>query len=733
MNALPVGPQQVADSDSLACYFDDLERWGFDIAYSAYRAFDYADVIGEFRDAYTAFTREARRRGFPSCIQIQSTVCAGDKIGIEEAQYDAANNPERRGEKEFFASFSSDAWRQYLEDLTTLFVQEYGFDYVVFEEPIYRVDIPGSKDRFHAKFAAANPAVRYPDERRESAEYLLVQQAKTEALLGFCGDLAAHAKAVGAKKVGIMPWFFIPTIENASPDTLNPSCDIARIAQLPDNDFLVVRMQPDNIIAKTMRTGDDISDSPLLYYVEVAAHAVGKEIIAVSNPTDEHADHPKLPLIPFDFYRDCTLSAFAAAPCGFTRHWYGQNHGKDDKHMEVLSEAARYATRFGEPKSPVAFVFSYSGTRHAQPFTYETVFPYYWALARHMASEAKVPMLTFYADTLEQSLRDHPEVQVLVLEEHFPLSVEQMMAISRWWQVPEKRSVVAFGSGTGFNADVSFPGRQPCGRSFPGVFELIGLRQEDDPVYEADKPIALRDTARIKRCAFLGDDLSAHSAYVANVRRVFGSRAVVLYEADMDEPKLPVVAEWRDRSSLALFCGFGLSPDTVSSAAKAISYVLKEVDAPTALIDSCSDGILWSTNKNDYVVISNLSDKSGRAVGHPGRANFWDCLEHKLVAEADPVLEIGPKSFRVLRLVRRRSKFLDIIGVSHLRHLIDGAGRAEIEIIAGRQTTFVLRASPNEILVDGRACPITQEVINGIYHVTLQQCPPGERRISLRW
>ncbi len=556
MNALPVGPEQVAEADARTKYFDDLQRWGFDIAYNAFYAHAYDDVVGKFKEPYTAFAKEARRRGYPACIQIQSTVCAGDRVGIEEAQYNLDNQPERAAGGGFFASFSSQAWQNCLNDLTDIFVKEYGYDYVVFEEPMYRVDIPGSKDRFYADFVANNPDVTYPDHRRETSAYLKVQQAKADALVDFYQGLVEHAKAAGAKKVGIMPWFFIPIAENTPPETLNPACDTARLARIPGVDMLLARMQPDNVYCDHMRTGDDMCNSPRLYYTEVGAHASGKDLIAVNNPTNEHTDHPALPLIPFDFFRDATLCSLAASPCGFTRHWYGQNYGKDDQHMGLLAEAAKYANRLGNPTSPVAFVFSYSGTRHAEPFTYETVFPYYWALARHMAHQAHVPMLTFYADTLEQNLADHTEVKVLVLDEHFPLSVDQMMVISRWWRAHAKRSVVAFGSGLGFVSDVESAGEQPCGGSFPGVFELIGLRQEENPQFESDQPIRLNDVSRIRRSAFLAPDCSLDIPRIANVRRVFGSRANVLYETQMGDTEIPVVTEWRDRSTLAIFCGF---------------------------------------------------------------------------------------------------------------------------------------------------------------------------------
>lgn len=733
MNALPVGPEQMADAEIRTRYFEDLEKWGFDLPYIAYYAFSFEDVTDKYKQAYTEFAAEAKKRGYPACIQIQITVCAGDKVGIEDAQYDIENNPVVRDDGKFFASFSSDAWRDYLEELTTIFVRQYGYDWVIFEEPMYDVDIPGSKDKFYSRFIEDNPDVQYPTKRDETTEYLKVQEVKADTLVKFCHDLSSHAKSVGAKRTGVMPWFFIPTIENTPKETLNPSCNINRIAQIPELDMLVVRMQPDNIYCETMRTGDDLWKSPKLYYAETMAHALGKDLIVVSNPTDEHAENYSLPLIPIDFFRDSILSTIAAAPSGLTRHWYQQNYGKDTEHMKLFAEANSFTSRLGRANSPVAFVFSYSGTRHSEPYTYETVFPFYWTLAKRLMLEDHMPMLTFFADTLEENLAQHPEVQVLILDEHFPLSMDQMMVISRWWQNTAKRAVVAFGSGLGYVADVNQAGLQPCGRSFPGVFELIGLKQEDEPVYKTEAPISLRDTSRIRRSAFLGGEMTLDLTAIANVRRVFGSRANVLYEAGVEDTKIPVVAEWRDRATLAVFCGFGISDNTAEAAEKAIQYALKEVDAPPFILDSCTEGILWNINRNNYIIISNLSDKEGQVVGRPGRANFWDCREQKMLSDGDVTLNIAPKSFKVYREVGRRSKFFDILGISSLGNLIDGAGRADIEILAGKKTVLVLRASPREIAVDGKPSTISQEIKNGAYHVTLLQCPPGERRITLKW
>lgn len=734
MNALPVGPEQVENAGSREHYFTDLERWGFDVAYNAFYAHSYADVTDRLQDAYSGLAAEAKRRGYPSCIQMQSTVCAGDTIGIEEAQYDLQNNPVRFGENGFFASFSSEAWKEYLKELVTIFVRQYRYEWVVFEEPMYRVDIPGPKDRFYEDFVRKHPNVRYPSKRDETPEYLTIQQEKADALVAFYSELAAHAKSVGAKKVGIMPWFFIPTIENTPEGTLNTSCSIGRLARIPEVDFLVARMQPDNIYCGVMRTGDDYEKSPLLYYTEVMAHTLGKEVIAVSNPTDEHTDYPACPLIPPDFYRDATLAALAAAPNGFTRHWYGQNYGKDDAHMDVLTKAASAATRLGHPIAPIAFVFSSGGMIHAKPNTYETAFSHYWALAKQLAFEAHLPMLTFHAETLARNLADHPEVRVLIFEEHFPLSVEQMMVINNWWQGPDRRAMIAFGSGVGYSSDVALAGEQPCAGSFPGVFELIGLRQdEEDLQYETGAKLAVRDVSRVRRSAFLDGDISDSLLRIANVRRVFGSRADVLYDTGEGDNKIPVVAEWHDRTALAIFCGFGLSDETASAAEKAVRYALREVDTWPLIVDSCSKGMLWNINRNDFLVLSNISDEEGSVTVNPGRATLWDCMEQNMLPEDCKTVTVPPRSFRLLRVVGRRSKFLDVLGCSCLRKLTDGAGRAEIELLAGRQTTFVLRSSPREITVDGRSSTITQQVVNGAYHVTLQQCNPGERKIHLKW
>jgi hypothetical protein len=712
MNALPVQPQQVANADQRLRYFDDLDRWGFEIAYCAFNAY-LCDDIDKLSDSYAGFVTEAHKRGYPACVQIQSSICAASGVGIEEAQFDAKNNPVKFKENCFFASFASDAWKDHLKELTSQFIKRYGFDYVVFDEPMISVDIPGPNDRFYAKYVANNPNVKYPKSREETTEYLMVQDAKARCVGEFYSDLVAHAKSVGAKKAGIIPCSFIPTANSAT----NVFCNTGQIAQIPGLDFLIAKAHQDDNTTK-------------LGYIEVMAHALGKDLIVLCDPIKESDD--SLGLVPFDIYRDTTLACLAAAPCGFARYWYSQDYGNDSTHMEVLTSAAEASRRLGRPKSPVAFVFSCSGARHVEPLTYEGAFSHYMALAGQLAFNAHIPMLTFHADTLDKDLNEHPEVQLLIFEEHFPMSVEQMLVIRNWWQSSEKRAAITFGSGAGFNADLNLPGPQPCALSQPGMLELIGLRQEEDLTITFDEPVEINDVSRVRRSAFLQDE-PVKVKQIADVRRIFGSRASVLYEVDAQDTKVPVVAEWRDRSTLAVFCGFGLSSETAPMAEKAIKYVLREVGAPNFMIDSCSQGVLWNENAANYLIISNVSDSEGLAVGRPGRANLWDVMEERLLPDGDPQIKVVPHSFKLYRIVGRRSKFLDVQGALCLRKLMDGSGRAEIELLAGQKTMFVLRSSPREIIVDGKPCTVSQEVKDGVYYVTLLQCRPGEHNITLKW
>ncbi len=727
MNVLPVRPHLVQNSEQRRSYFDYLEKLGFSWACISYCALSRRQLRGEYKGIYGGFATQAREEGYTACIRIHVSLGAEDAIGISEAQRDTDDNPVT-AQGGFFVSMASDAWVAHVKELLDFFIGEIGYQCVIFEGLDFQCDVPGPSDPLSARFALLHPGMQYPPPRSETPEYLMLQHEKALTVMQFCAQLAMHAKSRGACLVGIVPQSFIPADGHAP----SSGCEAALLARIPEVDFVASGLSPEELLNVGAQTLDEMQHSPLLFYTEAMALASGKGTIVLGGRSSCRGDIPAEKKMSDVYLRDCMNAALAGDSCGIMVEWNGEDSPSEDC-RDVLADEAVCSGRLGQPKAPVAFVFSYCGTRHVEPHSCMDVFRAYWSLAKPMAFSERIPMLTFHAETLRDDLAAHPEVQLLVFDDHFPLNVEQMLAIRDWWQGTHRRAAIAFGVGQGYAADVNAPGLQPSASAYPGMFELIGLKHEEDDVVLFDHPVALKDVSRVRRSAFLGSDPPERISAIAGVKRVFGSRANILYEAELDGLRVPVVAEWRDRMTLAVFCGFGLSPETSDMAVKAVRYALSEIDAPPPIVDSCTDGIVWSVNRNDYVVISNLSDTQGSAVGRPGRANFWDLREHGMLPDGDPLITVDPHSFRAFRVVGRRSKFLDVVGCPCLRSLTDGTGRAEIDLVAGKTTAFVLKNSPREIYVDGRPSTITQKIVDGVYHVTLQQCPPGECRISLRW
>lgn len=723
MNLLTAKPEAVADQNGLGTYFDQLEQYGLDVACISFCALSHDKLIGPYKDIYSGFNDEAQKINRLACISINTSISAGDKVDISQAQYDSKNNPLLHP-LGFYASFASGAWLDYIKSIIVFFIGELGYPMVVFDGIEYRVDIPGTSDVFREEFAARRGSLTYPAAKEESTSYLAVQQTKANLLKDFCSQIAACAKSAGAQNVGIALCGFLPEKESASECAPYSGCDGLLLSRLADVDFVVFKTPPHLLHADYLRINTQ-EDAPQAVFSRVLAFSSGKSTIAFGG-----CDSLKESMTAAELDEDIIIrsinAAVAANSCGFCLPIpvLGIN--------ESLCTTAEYTSRLGKPFSPVAFVFSCSGARHAPPNSYELVLDSYRMFVERMAFEAKIPVLTFHAETLEQDLAAHPEVRVLVFDEHFPLSAEQMTVIREWWEDNGKRAAIAFGLGQGFSANVEEPGLQPSGRAYPGMLELIGLKQEE-PVIEFDQPAPLIEVSRVRKSAFLAAAEPVLVDAVAGMRRVFGSRANLLYEVECGANRVPVVAEWRDRLTLALFCGFGLSRSTVDMAIKAVGYALKETDVPQPIMSSLSEDMIWCCNRHNYIVLANLSDHESSAVGNPGRAGFWDCRERRMLDDGSPEIKVAPNSIRVLRMVGRRSKFLDVVGCLCLKSLLDGAGRAEIDLITGRKTTFILRSSPREILVDGKSSAITQEVIDGVYYVTLQQCSSGNHRISLRW
>ena len=91
MNVLPTSPDGAASSEQIEQYFTDMKRWNFDVAYTAFYAFPLKEVNGPFKKPYQDFAKYAHDKGYPACVQIQSTVGFLDDVDIENAQYYSDN------------------------------------------------------------------------------------------------------------------------------------------------------------------------------------------------------------------------------------------------------------------------------------------------------------------------------------------------------------------------------------------------------------------------------------------------------------------------------------------------------------------------------------------------------------------------------------------------------------------------------------------------------------------
>ena len=365
MNILPTSPDQTRTEADILQYFHDMNEWNFDVAYSAFYAFPNEKLVGEYKESYINFAKIAKEKNIPSCVQIQSTVGFLDSPDLlEAAQCFADNEPflyahfSEYGKKNFFGSFASEKWFEYVMNVART-LREYGFEWVVFEEPMFLPNIPGTKDPFYKVFKERYPDLEYPTRMAESPAYLKLQALKIEVMEDFYKRCVLEAKKMGYSKVGIMPWFFTPTYENTPLENWVSACDLGRITFLPELDFIIVRMQPDNIWAEAMVSSGGES-LPRMGYSENLSQALGKPTIAVNNPTNEHVVPNQIgtkDLLDYEYFARFTLSAFAAAPSGMSRHWYGKNYEMDEKHMDLYTRCNPFLGRLGGAVSPVALVF----------------------------------------------------------------------------------------------------------------------------------------------------------------------------------------------------------------------------------------------------------------------------------------------------------------------------------------------------------------------------------------
>jgi hypothetical protein len=525
--------------------------------------------------------------------------------------------------------------------------------------------------------------------------------------------------------VGAAPWPFTPIAADPSPKTLNVSSDIGRIAAIEGLDFLVSTLTQDRIYAGAARTGEDMQSSPLLIYSEILAHALGKPVIASSGGVPETQSSA----VPPEVFQKGLLASMAASPNGISALW-SEGIGKEG---HLLASVNEYVSRLVNPVSPVGFLFSQRGARHAKPHTYETVWQFYWALAKQLLFTEKLPMRLVHADALAKSLESNSELQLIVMEEHFPLSIAQAQILRQWWNAAPGRGILIFGSGVGYSADNDRPGEQPLAQAFSEIFQMLGVRQTSDiriPV--AGGKLRLKHIARTVKTAFLGEHSEIETDAIASVERIFGSRSVVLYADEAAET--PVIVRYTVGETLGLFCGLGLSHATAPVAGNIVKYALNQLGAPPQIVRSSSPGVLWSSDRAEYVVVTNASDIPAEAELARGKYLIWDVMDRRFLPDGQAAtISVEPLSFRMFRRIGKRSKLFDVIGAIYVDSIVDGAGRADITAYTGSRVTLIVKSTPKEAFVDGRAVATFEKDIEGAVEIVLENLSVGNHSLTLRW
>ena len=702
MNPLPTGPEAVATTELQNRYFRDMKRWGFDIAYNAYYAYPYSAVRGKFQPIYKSFAAQAKEQGFPACVQVQVTVADVEDIPLRESQYYFNNRCQTYkhhvdiGTQNFFASFASKKWRNFLKRLLETFA-EYGYRWVVFEEPMFRVDLPGTRDRFYDLFKKRYPDLGYPTRHTESESYLQVQVFKQQLLIEFLDELSRYAKKVGFEKVGIMPWFFTPTHENTPEETWHTGCDLGQVHHLDPVDFIIVRMQPDNIYAGAMTEEGGLA-LPWLSYLENQAHQGGKPIIAVNNPSNEHLLRGSTDywVLPEEYFSRYTLAAAAAAPTGMTRHWYGKNYLQDKKNMALYRKINPLLSRLGSASSPIALVYSYRGLIHAMPRSAKQLWTPYRRLASKLLYESKVPTLTLYADTLIKGLKQAPEIQTLVLFEEYPLSMKEILFLKQWISSDSRRRLVLFARGRGQTYNLKHSPFQYNDRPTE-LMELFGLK--------TDYPFRMSgygETARIRfagknpRDAFLGKkfDWRCYGWGAGTYRK--SKNLEVLYQEESSGK--PVITRFHYRGGgQAYLIAQGLEGPESNFPFASFLTGITETDKDSFPSVACSPDVLWNWTRNRYLVISNTAPEKGwaRITGIEGK--LWNIQQKKFEPVRATKRHLAPNEILLYRVVAKDDPILDIEGQIFLNRIVHQKDQAEIQGYFGRTTRIRSRRQPAQV------------------------------------
>ena len=687
MNALPVTNKELQNPASRDTFLKTASKLGVELI-----VLEHKEISQVSEEILASFIDDIKLIGLNSAVLLPSDFIPSSTVSVEDASFDSSNNPVLTDDGRYLASPASERWLTYLKHETERFIINIGVDVVIFNEPYYRPSLPGTKDKIHKIYLASFSDYNYPTRKEHTLDFMHFQSFMKQAISDLYKSVSDYSKSIGSRKVGIK-------FEYSIPEDLEQYNEITSFAQESENiDFIIAPL-------KSCCTSEKKNvDSILEAYTQSGSKRIILEL-QDCNSADE-------------FNLNICKGLFAAVE-GF----YFSKVTKELIESKQTAKLIAFTGRLGEINSPIAFVFSDYGRTFNQT---DFVTP----LATELLLNFKLPLRSFNSDNLTADLEQNPDVTVLVLDERNPIKAANMDIIKNWLKSDIKRSVIAFGNGKGYSADNPKPGNCYTSEAFPGLFELIGLKDGESKTLKSDKPWELSEISKIKRGTFLRDETTLIGSDICDVRRVFGSRSISLYETQYLDEIIPVVSQRTEKTALFIFCGIEINKDTASFAAKAIAYALRETDVK--MLCSIELPLLCTTTKNSYFLYMNLSDKPIEAPLARGRQDVWDSIEYRFIDNNEKII-VKPFGLRIVRTMSKRSKVIDIVGVCDVSRLADGAGRAEIEACIGKRSKVIVRAEPKVLNVDGRSVSIISSCESELCEVSFANCQPGERKIQLKW
>ena len=314
--------------------------------------------------------------------------------------------------------------------------------------------------------------------------------------------------------------------------------------------------------------------------------------------------------------------------------------------------------------------------------------------------EHKLPCLTFYADNLENCLKNHPEVNMLILNAWFPISEEETSMLESWLEKSPGRKVIYLGGDYGYTYSLETSIYQWDKRRGPEMLALFGADPLSIKPFRRDDRITLEKVSNQTEFN-LGNEITLKTSGIGKIN--FTDETVEILYKDKYSGS-PVITKRKVGKGEAWYVGISLDGSELGEmASKGCSpFPLKElilknqVDDEYPLVLEAASGVLWNRTQAGFLILSNTWETSAKIKLRKTKNNYWNCKTGAWVENEE--IEIEPLDFAVLRIVPENSPLLDILEVCSITKLVEKGNHLRIEGTFFPDFCLVSLAAPEEMI-----------------------------------